>query len=237
MFKIKLNKISINNPPPGRELLSNCVLNFESGKAYILLGTNGCGKSTFSFAITGLLNKNIYSVDGSVLYGNIDLLSADKGTLDDIRKNAVKYVFQDPVSAFDPLKRIEYYFNNVNPDMEELEKLLNYFLLPPYEKVKRYFPHEVSVGMAQKFALILAFLAHPKLIIMDEPNSSLDLISSNLLAGKIKEFTYSGSTVLLITQDIQFAQNCGTDLYTIKNNTIIPYTPDDYREKKNKRSE
>jgi ABC-type dipeptide/oligopeptide/nickel transport system ATPase component len=76
--------------------------------------------------------------------------------------------------------------------------------------------------MAQRIAISLALLAKPKLIIMDEPNSALDLAASNLLVQKIKEFTSSGSSLLIITQDTLFAQKTGDEIALLEKKEVSP---------------
>jgi len=207
MFDIKINNISLSQSSGEKTILSECFFKIENGKTYILTGSNGSGKTTLSFALTGLLNSNIFKVNGSVLYNGINILNSDKVIVNDIRKNKIKYVFQDPVNAFDPLKKFSYYVELLNLEIAEIKKLLNYFMLPSYDEIENLYPHELSVGMAQRLALIIAFASNPELIVMDEPNSALDLVTTSLLTAKIKEFSTAGSSVLIITQDIQFAES------------------------------
>jgi ABC-type glutathione transport system ATPase component len=220
MFNIQLNRISIIESGTTTTLIDNCFLNIESGKTYILLGSNGSGKTTLAMALTGLLNKDMYKVEGSVLYNGADLLTCCTEKLSEIRKQEIKYVFQDPVHSFNPLKKFGYYFEYVNSPVNEINDLLNYFFLPTLDVLKELLPHEVSVGMAQRIALSLAFIAKPKLIIMDEPNSALDLAASNLLFHKVKESTSNGSSVLIITQDTIFTEKIGDEIAILKNRIV-----------------
>ena len=222
MLKVDIINLGTIGVEPAHTILENCKWEIVEGKTYILLGSNGSGKTTFSFALTGL-TRSPFEVKGSVFFRGKDLLNCNADELLQIRKKKIKYVFQDPVSSFDPLKRFGYYFKMLEIPEEKIDSLLDFFLLPEYSRIKRLFPHEISVGMAQRIAICLAFLPSPDLVIMDEPNSALDAASGNLLVQKIKEFTGSGSSVLIITQDLNFANNLNGDKYIIKEKKILPF--------------
>jgi len=227
MLKVEIDKIGIYRNNSVETILSNCLMEIMPGKVYILTGTNGSGKSTFAFAITGLLNKNTHFTEGSVLFNGIDMLNCPLETMQKIRKTEIKYVFQDPVNAFNPLKKFDYYFTLTDAGLKEIENLLDFFLLPPYNKIRGLYPYEVSVGMAQRISIILALLVKPKLIVMDEPNSALDLTSSNLLMQIVKEYKNSSASFLIITQDILFAQKTGDEFFIVENKTVSPFLKDE----------
>jgi ABC-type dipeptide/oligopeptide/nickel transport system ATPase component len=222
MFNVEIHNISVLSADAFVTIIDTCSLKIEPGKTYILFGSNGSGKSTLTMALTDLLNKNIYRVEGSVIFKETDLLNCSRTVLNEIRQRDIKYVFQDPVNTFNPLKKFDYYFQSIDSTVREINEMLEFFLLPSIEKLKNLLPHEVSVGMAQRIAIALAFLAKPQLIIMDEPNSALDLASSNLLLGKIKEFNAKGTSLLIITQDTLFAQKAGDEIALLSDKTVSP---------------
>lgn len=224
MFKIKINYIKIECAGNSDTIIEKCFLDIEQYKTYVLTGSNGCGKTTLTLALTNLLNKNIYKIDGSVFFEGTDLLNCKPDILNTIRQTSIKYVFQDPVNSFNPLMKLNYYFQLLNVTITEINSLLEFFLLPSFDVIKKLYPHEISVGMAQRIAIILALLAKPKLIIFDEPNSGLDLASSNILLEAINNFTSEGSASLIVTQDALFAQKAAGEILYMKNKTIT-HTP------------
>jgi ABC-type glutathione transport system ATPase component len=190
----------------GRELLSGINFELNENNIYTILGMNGSGKTTLIKSLTGLLNTRFYSVTGSVYFGNHDLFKLASNELQLIRKNKIKYVFQDAVNSFNHLKTFRYYFDKLAKDKEELDTLLGYFILPEYSYLNKLYPYEVSGGMAQRISFILALLSHPELLILDEPTSGIDPAISNLLLLKLKEFvSHEGNSALLVTHDIKFA--------------------------------
>lgn len=195
----------------------------EQNKIFTILGKNGSGKSTFIKCLTGLLD-NRYKIHGRVIFNDIDLLTADFNSLLQIRKNKIKYVFQDSVNSFDHLKKFDYYFNNLVKERKKIDDLLEYFLLPPKEKLFKLYPYEVSGGMAQRISFILALLAEPEIIILDEPTSGIDHAISNLFLLKLKDFVnQNGNSVLLVTQDMVFAEKVSNKIAYLNEGILSPF--------------
>ncbi len=224
MLKVNIENISLKNGGSYRLLLNNINFDLPERKIYTILGKNGAGKSTLIKALTGLLNKNLFSIKGKVLFEGKDILSLNENELLQIRLNNIRYVFQDAANSFDPLKTFDYYFNNSSAPKEQIDELLKYFLLPPYDEITKLYPYEISGGMAQQLSFILAFIANPKLIILDEPTSGIDYTIANLLLIKLKEFVSSGkNSVLFVTQDIEFAQKISDKISFLHNQTLSSF--------------
>jgi ABC-type multidrug transport system ATPase subunit len=137
-------------------------------------------------------------------------------------------VFQDAANSFDPLKAFQYYFDNSLADKNKINELLEYFLLPDYDEISRLYSYEVSGGMAQRLSMILAFLADPQLIILDEPTSGIDYAISNLLLLKLKKFTKEDNKiVLIVTHDIIFAEQVSDELAFLSNGTLTQFSKKD----------
>jgi len=152
------------------------------------------------------------------LFKDIDLLNCTNEKLREVRQHNIRYVFQDAVNSFDPLKKIRYYFDLTNVSPLKIEELLLYFLLPNYKKLSALCSYELSGGMAQRLLLVLALLANPDLLILDEPTSGVDYAVMNLILLKIKNYVRDNDkSVLIVTQDINFA---------IKSSDYIAYLSD-----------
>src|SRR3990170_197944 len=132
MLNVLLNNVSVLTNE--RIILRDVAFKINKGSIYTILGKNGTGKSTLLKSLTGLLDNRFYYVNGKVLYESRDLLSLGTDELQNVRKNEIKYVFQDPVNSFDHLKTFSYYFSLVTKDQEEINKLLDFFLLPEAKK-------------------------------------------------------------------------------------------------------
>ena len=171
-----------------------------------------------------LLNENIFSVNGNVIWDNKNISDYNADDLLQIRKNKIRYVFQDAANSFDPLKTFRYYFDNSLAGKNKIDELLEYFLLPDYNEISRLYSYEVSGGMAQRLSMILAFLAEPQLIILDEPTSGIDYAISNLLLLKVKKFTKEeNKIVLIVTHDIIFSEKVSDELALLSDGTLTQF--------------
>mgnify|MGYP000302486592 CR=1 FL=1 len=109
MLNVSLNYVRMNN---SNNLLSNIKFQLKESLIYTILGKNGSGKSTLIKSFTKLLDRRCYKINGEVIFEGINLLTLSNNALLKIRKDKIKYVFQDSINCFDHLKRFEYYFDN-----------------------------------------------------------------------------------------------------------------------------
>ena len=240
MLSVDINSVSILDEEKGRTILKDINFEIEKGKVYTILGKNGSGKSTLIKSLTALLPKIEYEVKGKVIFsatggsasgGNgTDILNSSEEKLREIRRNKIRYVFQDAANSFDPLKKIKYYFDLSNISPLKIEELLLFFLLPTYKKLSGLHSYELSGGMAQRLLIVLALLANPDILILDEPTSGVDYAVMNLILLKIKYFTRDkDKSVLIVTQDINFAlKSSGQIAYLSEGNLTQFYNPDEF---------
>jgi ABC-type glutathione transport system ATPase component len=223
MLNVLLNNVSVTKDKE-RTILRNIAFELDRGNIYTILGKNGTGKSTLLKFLTGLLDDRFYSVNGKVVYDDKDILSIHGDELQKIRRNEIKYVFQDPVNSFDHLKKFKYYFNLVTKEAKKIDNLLDFFLLPDSKKLFKMYPYEVSGGMAQRISLILALLAKPKIILLDEPTSGIDAPIVNLLLIKLREFVTDGNLTLMVTQDLELAKSASSKIALLADNTLSRFS-------------
>lgn len=223
MLKADIKKIILNNNNASRELLCNINFSLSDKKVYTILGKNGSGKSTLIKSLTGLLNKDIYKVDGKVFWHAKNIFEMENARLLSLRKREIKYVLQDLTNNFNPLKKLKYYFDNSDSDEKSLSTQLKSFLLPDYQTISNLHSYEISGGMAQRISLMLAMLPNPKLLILDEPTSAIDYANINLIKIKLVEFKQAGGSVLIVTQDINFAKGISDEIAFLHNNKLSKF--------------
>jgi len=207
MLNVKLDFLKIISETSSTDLIDNLEFQLAPNNIYTILGNNGTGKTSLILAITKLLDENKFSYKGSVEFFEEGIFLFSQIELAEFRSKNIRYVFQDPIGCLDPLKNIGYYFDLLNVSDVEIGEQLDYFQLPSYDKIKKFHPYELSIGMAQRVNIILSLLAKPKLLILDEPTSALDLPIANLLLDSLKQFaSRDKNMVLIVTQDIVFAK-------------------------------
>lgn len=228
MLNVNIERLIVHKESYKTILMSNVVFELNKNQIYTIVGKNGAGKTTLIKSITCLLDKRFYATNGKIIFEGKDLLSLNDKELKFIRKQKIKYVFQDARNSFDQLKKLKYYFNYLNKSPNEINNTLAYFLLPGLSEISNLYPYEVSGGMAQRISLALALLANPALIILDEPTSGVDSAIANLFLLKLKEFARNNScSVLLVTQDLSFASMISDKIALITNRKLTQFLPPD----------
>jgi peptide/nickel transport system ATP-binding protein len=224
MLTANITNLTVNRENVQTTLLKEVNFEFDSNCIYSIIGKNGSGKTTFIKSLTGLLDKRFYTIDGKVIFNGRDLLSLDHEELRLIHRDQIKYVFQDARNSFDQLKKFRYYFGKIDVSVQEIDETLAYFLLPKSSELFSLHPYEVSGGMAQRIGLALALLAHPSIIILDEPTSGVDSAIANLFLLKLKDFVKRDScSVMLVTQDLSFANMISDKIALLTNGKLTPF--------------
>ncbi len=224
MVNVNIREITLLDADSSRTILEKISFTLHPGNIYCLIGKNGSGKTTLLKSLTSLHNKNIFDVAGEVFFKGTNILPMNDDYLESLRQKYVKYVFQDSVSSFNPLKKLEYYFDLPGIDQNMLFRQLKALMLPTGNIIGKMYPYEISGGMAQRFSIALALSAKPLLLLLDEPNSGIDYALSNLISNALKSYAAeSNSAVLIITQDISFAENTGNYLGFINKNSFTGF--------------
>jgi peptide/nickel transport system ATP-binding protein len=223
-LSVNIKELRLSTSTGEKELLHDIKFTLEEKSIYTILGKNGCGKSTLIKSLGGLNDRKFCVIKGVILADNIDILTASPDELIRIKREKIKYVFQDAINSFDPLRKLNYYFRRFKVDFDKSEELLDYFLLPSLKEMGIMYPYELSGGMAQRLSFVISLLMMPELLILDEPTSGIDPAIANLFLLKIKEFANGDKkTVLLVTQDIDFAESAGGYTAHISKGILSPF--------------
>lgn len=224
-----MNNINITNgshPDPLIQIKELCVdyitdngdfnavksVSFDVGKGEIfgLAGESGCGKSTIAFAINRLHKPPAFISGGSILFQDKDLLRLSDGQLNAIRWSEIAMVFQSAMNSLNPVLPIQEQFADVlrhhkgmtnEQAKDRAEKLLDLVNIPR-ERLADY-PHQFSGGMRQRLVIAIALSLSPKLIVMDEPTTALDVVVQREILQQIYQLKQEfGFSVLFITHDL-----------------------------------
>lgn len=188
-------------------------LQIDSGKIICVVGESGCGKSVLSLSIMGLLPKGIGTImHGSVNFQGKDLAALTPEQMNQIRGNDISMIFQEPMTALNPVFTIgsqlqEVLLNHTNLTKKEARQqtiqLLQQVGISRAESIIDEYPHQLSGGMRQRVMIAMAIACQPKLLIADEPTTALDVTIQAQILELLKQIQQqSDMSILLITHDL-----------------------------------
>jgi len=191
-----------------------------AGKTVGIVGESGCGKSVTAMSIIQLLPQPAGVITGGeVIFKGKNLIGVDDDTLYDIRGNEIGVIFQEPMTALNPVHRIGKQLSEsliLHKGLSKKEawkksiELLDMVGIPSPEMRVSEYPHQLSGGMRQRVVIAIALACEPDLIIADEPTTALDVTVQAQILDLLKKLQKeNGSSVILITHDLGvIAETC-----------------------------
>ena len=220
----------------------------EEGKTLGIVGESGSGKTVLSRSIMGLLPPRDVIRSGTVHFGGHELTAMDETQLREVWGAELSMIFQDPMTALNPVKRIgvqiaESLALHMGMDKKESRstavELLRSVGIPSPEERVRWYPFQLSGGMRQRVMIAIALACAPRLVLADEPTTGLDVTVQaqilDLLADLQRE---RHMAVILVTHDLGVVATRADDIIvmyagkiveraptrTLFNDTKMPYT-------------
>ncbi len=182
------------------------------GEALAIVGESGSGKSAMALSLSGLTCEAGADVQGAVEFEGVDLLAAGERRLRRVRGAGIATVFQDPMSALNPVQRIGAQIAEQVLAHEPLSKAaaaaravqaLRAAGVPEPERRARSYPHELSGGLRQRAMIAMALSCSPRLLVADEPTTALDVtVQAQILAELARLRAETGMAVILVTHDL-----------------------------------
>jgi oligopeptide/dipeptide ABC transporter ATP-binding protein len=204
--------VTINPETNPVTLVSDVSFSINAGEIVGMVGESGSGKSITALSLLGLLPRIPHRVTGHALFQGVDLVNAKKKTLSRIRGDQISMIFQEPMTALDPVFTVGYQLaETVRAHRKISQKdawrlavdMLDAVGIPLPERRANEYPHQLSGGMRQRVMIAIALICEPKLLIADEPTTAVDVTIQAQILELIKQLSRDmGTAVLFITHDL-----------------------------------
>ncbi len=208
----------------------------REGEIFGLVGETGCGKSVTTYSTLRLLPSTGRVHSGRITFAGESLLDASESRMREVRGGEIAMIFQDPLSALNPVMRVgdqiaeSVWLHDDLPDAEavaaRVEEVLGEVRMPDPAGAARAFPHELSGGMQQRVMIAMALAGRPKMLIADEPTTALDVTIQSQVLQLLRQLKQeAGLTVLLITHDLGVVAELCDRVAVMYAGTIVETAP------------
>ena len=234
---VKVHHLTLSFPtrknPNPKPVLDDVDFGIRDGEILGLIGNSGCGKTMTSLAIAGLLPENAEITSGSIKFAGKNLLEMSPKERRAMLGKDIGMIFQEPSTALDPLMVIGKQLEEVltahkenNQSKEERRKaIINMLKLvgfPNAEEIMTRYPHQLSGGQRQRVLIAGAALLKPRLLICDEPTSSLDTVTTISILELLKELCHDlHITILFISHDLSVVRGFCDRVMVMRDGKIV----------------
>jgi peptide/nickel transport system ATP-binding protein len=208
MEPVEISDLSVALTVGGSEIVRDVSMRVDSGEIMGVVGESGSGKSTLALALLGFARSGARITGGTVSVDGTDLLTLPPRLLRKARRELVAYVPQDPAASLNPAMKIGAQLAESVPeftgDIEtELDSLLESVGLPAGTRFRRRRPTELSGGQQQGVAIAMAVARRPRMIVLDEPTTGLDVSTQTMVLDLVKRLcSESSMSTVYISHDL-----------------------------------
>jgi len=214
-----------------REAVSGVSFAIQNGEILGLVGESGSGKTVTAMSVAGLLPRKQCDFSGQILLDGTELLHASRSELRSIQGKQIGVVFQEPQSCMDPLMKVGrqveevlLLHTNLSPAERKqlaLKALADVELSDP-EGVYDSYPHELSGGMLQRAMIAAAMIARPRLLLLDEPTTALDVTIQEQILELLKKLNREhGISMLFISHNLNVVRKLCTRVAVMQRGVLV----------------
>ena len=202
----------------------------QRGRVLAIIGESGSGKSALLRTILGIQPASA-RIEGAVVLNGVDLLKLSPRQREDLRGGQVSMVFQDPMTALDPIYTVEQQLvetirrhtpssrQQANARARELLELVQ---IPSPERRLKAYPFELSGGMRQRLVIAMALASTPSLLLADEPTTALDVTGQGRVLRLLADLQRQlGMSVIFVTHDLAVAAQIADDVLVMYAGRIV----------------
>ncbi len=210
---ITVDRLRIVMQGTNRDIVDDISFEIAPGEVLGLVGESGSGKTTVGLALLGHARRGVEIAGGKVLLGKDDVLAMSPGDLVRLRGQLISYVPQDPAAALNPALRIGTQMReileahdfgaNAEERRSRVAEMMREVALPDDTAFLKRYPHELSGGQQQRVGLAIAFACRPRVIVLDEPTTGLDVTTQAHVLSTVRELASAhGAAALYVSHDL-----------------------------------
>jgi peptide/nickel transport system ATP-binding protein len=204
-----------------------------------VVGESGSGKSVTALALTRLFPRSAeVTIKGQIMFQGRDLATLPEADLRRVRGAGISFVFQDPLSSLNPVRRCgEQVAEAVHIHEPEISKtdvgvrvieLFERLGLPQPAEIVNKYPHELSGGMRQRVMIAMALACRPALLVADEPTTALDVIVQKQIVELLQEVVRDfGASILFISHDLALVSSIAQKVVVVRDGCVVESGPTD----------
>lgn len=231
-LKISALTVQAGHGTARRPVIENISFEVYPGETLCVVGESGSGKSVTSLAAMGLLPKGVLAATaGSILLGNDDVLQATPDRLRALRASRIAMVFQEPMTALNPVQKVGRQIDEVlrlhsrlgaSERRKQVLAMLESVHLPDIERVYNAYPHQLSGGQRQRIVIAMALILKPQVLIADEPTTALDVTTQKQILTLIRELQERQRTaVVFITHDFGVVAEIADRIVVMNRGSVV----------------
>ena len=230
---LSIRNLRIALPQGGERLHAVDDVSFDlvPGEIVCVVGESGSGKSMCAHALMGLLPDSVTTETGQILFEGDNLLALDEDGWRDIRGRRIAMVFQEPMTALNPLMRIGdqatemFEAHGLLSPPERRRKVLDLARevgLPDPERIVRAYPHQLSGGQRQRAVIAMALALEPAVLVADEPTTALDVTTQAQILGLIRDLQRRRNmAVMFITHDFGVVADIANRVVVLRQGQVM----------------
>lgn len=235
MLELRHVHVALRDRRGGVPLVRDVSFSLLKGERRGVAGESGCGKSLTALAVMGLLPMRQMNIAGEILLDGRNLLEASEAEMEAIRGRRMSMIFQEPMSALDPVFTIGFQIAEtvrrhfrVSAKEARERAIAALDTVGIAEPARRYdsYPHQLSGGMRQRAMIAIALVCEPDLLIADEPTTALDVtIQAQIMDLILALSERTGTALLLITHDLALLAGTCDRMMTMYAGEVVEEAP------------
>tara|TARA_B100001939_G_scaffold63696_1_gene52668 strand:- start:3058 stop:4737 length:1680 start_codon:yes stop_codon:yes gene_type:complete len=224
-------QFSIGEKSRNKNLLKNISFHIKRNEIVGLIGESGSGKSLTSLCILRLLEKKNFNISGEISFENKNILNLNEKEMMRIRGSEISMIFQEPMSALNPTKKIgEQIFEvfrahdifTLEEAKNRINRLVKKVKLDNVQGLFNKYPHQISGGQKQRVMIVMALSLRPKLLIADEPTTALDVTIQKEIIDILTDLQKSENlSILFISHDLRLVSSISERILIMKDGEIV----------------